>query len=330
MTMRKTKIRLLPLVGGLLFLPIFLFIGALQIKGAKEHYCLAQTHLQFPFDEPMQGEKLEYFGECFGELSFTDAVRLMFSNNNNDYKKARRIAELKAIREKNPNKDSQQYQEAQQELCLLTARPTEDREQAVANISQFLGKPDVPAEFLCSRFNSLPNDRGTDYKSPSSEYYEAANWMLTVNPENNYIVEMREAERRWGYNENGSRWHDPAPEYDETVTYTTEAEIKPVAEQFMKDHQDVLGVDINQYTYEFKGTKPGNFFLQWVDYESPHTEEYEQCGDTDPTLEGAYQRDNGVWCAPITNTRYPTISMTINQAGQVVLYDNDGWEIEKL
>lgn len=328
--MRKNKIRPLPLVGGFFILLILWFIGTLQIKGAKERYCLTQTHLQFPFDKPMQGEKLEYFGGCFKEQSFTDAIKLIFSNNEDDYQKAKRIAELKAIREKNPNKDSQQYQEAQQELCLLTARPAEDREQAVSNIRQFLGKPDVPVEFLCSRFNSLPNERGTDYNSPSSEYYEAANWMFTIDPGTNYIVEMREAERRWGYNEDGSRWHDPAPEYDQTVTYTTEAEIKPVAEQFMKDHQDVLGVDIDHYTYEFEGTKPGNFFLQWIDYETPYTEEYEQCGDTDPTLEGAYQRDDGVWCAPVKNTRYPTVSMTINQAGQVVVYDNDGWEIGEL
>jgi len=98
----------------------------------------------------------------------------------------------------------------------------------------------------------------------------------------------------------------------------------------MTDNQDILGVDVTQMTYEFQGTKPGNFFVRWVDYENPHTKEYEQCGDVDQTLETAYQRTDGVWCASIKNTRYPTVSLTITQGGQVIVYSNDGWEIEKL
>ena len=78
--------------------------------------------------------------------------------------KDKEVSELLAIMSKNPNKDSQEYQEAQQKFCLLTARPVAEREKAIANIREFLGMSDIPVEFLCSRFNGKPDDSGTDYQ----------------------------------------------------------------------------------------------------------------------------------------------------------------------
>jgi len=330
MTMKKSKIRLIPLVGVLFILLILLFIGVLRVKGAKERYCLAQTHMQFPITTQMEGDKWDYFTGCFDKLSFKDSIRLLLGDQSSELKKATEISELLAVMEKNPNKDSQVYKEAREKFCLLTARSAEEREQAVSNIQKFLGSSDMPVEFLCSRFNGKPDDTGTDYTSPASEHYSAGGFGFTVDPNTNYIVEVGEAERRWGTNDDDSRWFDPQPEYDNTPRYTIAEAIKPVAEKFITEHQDILGVDIIQMTYEFQGSKPGNFFVRWVDYENPHTEEYEQCGDTDQTFETAYQRADGVWCASIKNTRYPTVSLTITQGGQVIVYDNDGWEIEKL
>jgi len=84
---------------------------------------------------------------------------------------------------------------------ILTARPAAEREKAVANIRQFLGMPDIPIEYVCSRFNSKPDDSGTNYNSPASETYEAARFSFTVDPKTNYIVETGEAdadrERKW-------------------------------------------------------------------------------------------------------------------------------------
>jgi len=327
---KKSHPKILPLLGLIALVATLLFIGVLKIKGAKERYCLVQTHLQFSMDEPMDGDKWDFYSNCYNQLTLSDAGKILLGSRSKELKKAQRITELNATMTKNPNKDSQEYKAARQEFCLLTARPAGDREMAVANIQKFLGKPDVPVEFLCSRLDSLPNDTGTDYNSPASEHYEAARFSFTVDPNTNYIVEVGQGESRWGYNDDGSRWFDPLPEYDHTARYTSPEEIKPVAEQFMKNHEDILGVDISQMTYEYRGTKPGNYFVQWVDYEHPFTEEYEQCGDVDRDLEGVYQKENGAWCAPIKNTRYPTVSLTITQGGQVIIYDNDGWEIEKL
>ncbi len=229
--------------------------------------------------------------------------------------KTERVQELEGIMAANPNKDSQEYQAARQEYCLLKSRPATEREQAVANVKKFLGMPDVPVEFTCGRGNS--------------EYYTAAGFSLKVDPETNYIMEVGEAERRWGTKEDGTRWFDPMPEYDYTVRYTTPEAIKPVAEEFMRKHQDILGVDIDQMTYEFRGTKPGNFFLKWHDQDYPSVEEHEECGDVDPDAmpienrSGAYQNDQGVWCIKSKVTRYPSVYMTITQGGQVIVYSKD-------
>ena len=103
--------------------------------------------------------------------------------------KDKEVAELLATMSKNPNKDSQEYAEARQAFCILTARPAAEREKAIANIRQFLGMTDIPVEFVCSRFNSKPDDSGTDYNSPASETYEAARFSFIVDPKTNYIVE---------------------------------------------------------------------------------------------------------------------------------------------
>lgn len=244
--------------------------------------------------------------------------------------KDKEVSELLATMSNNPDNNSQEYKEAHEKFCLLTARPVVEREKAIANIRQFLGMPDIPVEFLCSRFNNKPNDGGTNYNSPASETYEAARFSFIVDPKTNYIVETGEAERRWGTKADGSRWFENIPEYDDTPTYTTPEAIKPVAEAFMIKNKDIFGVDITKMTYQFEGRKVGNFFVKWIDKSKPHVNDNVECGDVDQKREGAYQNDQGVWCLKSTYTRYPTVSMTIMQSGQVAVYDNDGWEIEKL
>src|SRR3990167_6171612 len=108
--------------------------------------------------------------------------------------KDKEVAELLATMSKNPNKDSQEYKEAHEKFCLVTARPAVEREKAITNIREFLGMPDLPIEFLCSRFAGKPDDSGTDYNNPASEYYEAALFSFEINPKNNYIIAVGEAE----------------------------------------------------------------------------------------------------------------------------------------
>jgi len=198
--------------------------------------------------------------------------------------KDKEIARLEAIMMEIKDKDSQEYKEAKQQYCLLKSRPAAERKQAVANVKEFLGMPDVPVDFTCGRGNF--------------EYYTAARFSFIVDPTNNHIVEVGEAERRWGTKEDGTRWFDPLPEYDYSGRYTTPEAIRPVAEKFLTDHKDIFGVDISKMTYQFEGTKPGNFFLKWkiVD-ENGKTKEL--------------------------------VSVTITTGGQVIVYDNDTYDLAK-
>jgi len=198
--------------------------------------------------------------------------------------KAQQLAEAEAKLAGIKDKDSQEYKEAKQQYCLLKSRPAAEREQAVTNIREFLGMPTVEVNFDCGRGNF--------------EYYTAARFSFIVDPTNNHIVEVGEAERRWGTKEDGTRWFDPTPEYDYSGRYTTPEAIRPVAEKFLTDHKDIFGVDVTKMTYEFEGTKPGNFFLKWkiVDENGKIKE---------------------------------LVSVTITNGGQIIVYDNDTYDLAK-
>lgn len=153
----------------------------------------------------------------------------------------------------------QLYKEARARFCLLTARPAEEREQAVANIREFLGMPTVDVDFVCSQFEDH-----LDYTAIKGEYYTAAGFGLTVEVLTNSIIKLDAAELRWGRNEDGTRWNDPAPEYDYSGRYS-QAEAQEVAEKFFVDHKNIVGFDIENMSLdlELTGEKPGNYFFTW-------------------------------------------------------------------
>lgn len=244
--------------------------------------------------------------------------------------KDKEVAELLATMSNNPNKDSQEYKEARQKFCLLTARPVKEREKAIANIREFLGMPDVPVEFLCSRFAGKPDDSGTDYNNPASEHYEAARFGFEIDPNTNYIIGVTEAERRWGTKEDGTRWFENMPEYDYSGRYSTPEGVRKVAEKFLTDHKDIFGIDLAKMTYEYEGTKPGNFFMHWTDKSVSVTKEHEVCGDVNPTLEGVYKNEQGALCIKQKSTNYHQVDITITNGGQIIVYRNNINDLDKL
>lgn len=181
--------------------------------------------------------------------------------DNAKYTEVQQLADALANDPKYRDKESQAYKEARQRFCLLSARSVEQREKAVANIREFLSKPTVGVDFICSKFE------GSDYTKPKIEYYNAALFGFTVDPKTNYIVEVRTEAwegSRWGTNEDGSRWFDPQPEIDYAPRYT-QAQAREVAEKFIADHKNILGIDLANMTLdpERVGTKPGNYFFGW-------------------------------------------------------------------
>ncbi len=204
--------------------------------------------------------------------------------DNAKYAEVQQLADALANDPKYRDKESQAYKEARQRFCLLSSRPVEQREKAVANIREFLGKPTVDVEFVCSKFE------GSEYTKPKIEYYNAALFGFTIDPKTNYIVEVRTEAwegSQWGYNKDGSRWFAPQPKIDYTPRYT-QAQARGIAEKFIADHKDILGVDLTSMTLdpERVGTKPGNYFFGWRNAEG-------------------------------------SINITITSGGQIIVYSNE-------
>ncbi|MBU1000094.1 hypothetical protein KKE78_01690 [Patescibacteria group bacterium] len=247
-----------------------------------------------------------------------------FPNNAKDVQ----VVELQAAMSANPNKESEEYKQLRQKFCLLTARPEAERAKAVNNIREFLHgiypavSKEFEPEFTCSRFNGKPDDSGTDYNSPAVEFYEAENHSFEIDPKTNYILGVGDAER--------TKRSDPLPNYDYSGIYSTPDELRQVAERYLTDHKDILGIDITKMTYKFEGTKPGNFFMFWEDKNVSVTKEHEVCGDVDQKREGAYQDSKGVWCIKQKSTNYQRIDITITNGGQIIIYRNNINDLDKL
>lgn len=250
--------------------------------------------------------------------------------------KDKKIAELQARMAQIVNKEDEEYNAVRQEFCNLSARPEPERAKAVNNIREFLHgiyptvSKEFEPEFICSRFKGKPDDSGTDYNNPATEFYEAENHSFEVDPKTNYILGFGEAERRWGYNEDGTRWHDPIPEYDYSGRYNTPEELRQVAERFFVDHKDILGIDLTKMTYGYEGTKPGNLFMHWTDKSVSSTNEHEVCGDVDPTLDGVYKNEQGALCVKQKSTNYHQVDITITNGGQIIVYRNNILDLPKL
>jgi len=204
--------------------------------------------------------------------------------------KATRIAQLVEAMNTNKDAESQAHKDAYKEYCQLTARPEDQRAKAVASIREFLGDQAATVDFICSTF------AGSDYNNPKSEHYNAKLQGFTIDPKTNYIVSLR-AEAwegsRWGTNPDGSRWFDPQAEYDYTSRYT-QAQAQKVAEKFIGDHKSILGVDLASLKFdpELTGTKDGggskiNYFFGW------------------------------------RNSTGGSLSLTITNGGQVIVYSNE-------
>ncbi|MCL5432349.1 MAG: hypothetical protein M1484_04665 [Patescibacteria group bacterium] len=256
-------------------------------------------------------------------VSQSKVIQTLQSNS-----KDKEVSELLAAMSANPNKESEEYKVLRQKFCLLTARPETERAKAVNNIREFLHgvypavSKEFEPEFICSRFNGKPDDSGTDYNNPAVEFYEAENHSFEIDPKTNYILGFAEAER--------NKRSDPLPNYDYSGIYSKPEELRQVAERFLVDHRDILGVDITKMTYKFEGTKPGNFFMFWEDKNVSSTKEHEVCGDVDQKREGAYKNNQGVWCIKMKSTNYQRVDITITNGGQIIIYRNNINDLDKL
>lgn len=122
----------------------------------------------------------------------------------------------------------------------------------------------------------------------------------------------------------------PLPNYNYSMVYNTPEAVRQVAERFLIDHKDILGIDITKMTYKFEGTKPGNFFMHWTGKNVSVTKEHEVCGDVDPTLKGVYKDEQGALCVKQKSTNYHQVDITITNGGQIIIYRSNINDLNKL
>jgi hypothetical protein len=247
--------------------------------------------------------------------------------------KDKEIAALVATMDKNRDVDSQEHKEAYKQFCILTARPTSERDQAVVNIREYLARPDANVDFVCSRFES------SDYNKPVTEAYNAAQFGFWIDPKTNYITQVDQPVSNtstWGRNADGSTWFTPEVPYDYTNRYT-QAQVQKVAYDFIVNHPKVFGVDLANWELDPSrvGMKDGggtqvNYFIGWKNKNKSLTKEHEVCGDVDQKRAGAYKNAEGVWCIKQTSTNYQSVDVTITSGGQIIRYSNNINDLAKL
>jgi len=221
------------------------------------------------------------------------------------------------------DKDTQRYQQAQNEWCSVSARSPEERELAVEAIRDFLDRPDANVEYEC--IVRKPNG-GEDSEL---ETYLVNFDRFTVDMNTNLVVEMVPEEGTWGTNKDGSRWFSPAKQYNYDATYTIE-EAKQLARDFVSKHEKAIG-KISLDNYDLKsGTKedqPGQvayFFIWQGEKEVRKLDEPEKtCSlDIDKELTDSFD-ENGVPCMTVSEQEYiPQLILTFTQGGDLVNFSN--------
>lgn len=314
----KKRSRIIYIIGVLLLISVLLFLGALRVKGVKEDYCLTKTHLRFPVDEPMEGEKWDHYTSCYNDISFSRLLGLLNGRTND---KLSQILDLerKLKDSKYAQKDTQARDELHNQWCSLIARPASEREKAVASIRGFSGKPTLDVEYECSFYNDA------DYEDlPTKETYTAGGDRYYIDPQTNYVYSMEPIAGRWGYTEEGVRWMDPIREYDYSQGMTPE-EAEQYARDFISLHEDSIGkIDLDSLEMEVgskgTGTSQVNYFVTWRG--EPQTiqvlEGIMTCGDIREDLINSYD-DNGTPC----NTKYekeytPSVSLSFSSGGELI------------
>lgn len=223
------------------------------------------------------------------------------------------------------DRSTQKYKQAQEELCLLSARPPEARERAVTAIRLFLDRPDAIVEYEC-------NDKAKENLDgePTKESYIIDFDRFVVDIKTNRVIEMSPREANWGENMNGTFWFSPQKQYDYTLRYTQE-EAEKLARDFITNHENAVGeIDLNKLSLETNKKENGmgkiNYFLTWKGNSQKRElqEPYKLCSPDMDTKEADSFDKNGVPCTTVSEETYiPQLIVTFTQGGQIVNYSNN-------
>jgi hypothetical protein len=246
-----------------------------------------------------------------------------------------RILEIKDITEKLStdskyrDHDSQSTKQLREKFCALTARPVQEREQAVTAIRDFLEMPTAEVEYHCNNaFYSLEGDKLIPAKG---ETYTVAMTYFVVDPATNHVLQVEETPGIWGYKTDGSRWFSEQKDYDYIANYSQE-KVEQIATNFIAKHPSAVGnIDLNKLTLE-TGKKDGgngrvNYFFIWRGevQRVEHNPPLETCSeDLKKDTEGLYYNGNGVPCIKVyESTETPSINVAFTSGGQLINFSNE-------
>ncbi|MBU2632860.1 hypothetical protein KKG52_04040 [Patescibacteria group bacterium] len=245
-----------------------------------------------------------------------------------------KLREIKELTEKSfdpayAQHGSQKRNEVRERLCLLTARSSEEREEAVIAIRDFLEMPTTEVSYECNdTFYSLEEDKLIPAKG---ETYTVGLTYFIVDPETNHVLQVEETPGTWGYKTDGSRWFSESKEYDCSANYSKE-EVEQIARSFIAKHTTALGdIDLSELILE-TGKKDGgngrvNYFFIWRGEARTvqHNPPLETCSeDLNKDIEGLYYNDNGVPCIKrYESTEVPTLSIAFTNGGQLISFSNE-------
>lgn len=255
-----------------------------------------------------------------------------FKTQQADDQRIQEIKELTLASSEDPkyrDHTAQSTKQLREKLCSLTARPAEERENAVAAVRDFLEMPTVEVEYECNNaFYSVEEDRLIPAKG---ETYTVGMTYFVVDPATNSVLQVDETPGTWGYRTDGTRWFSDQKDYDYSANYSQE-EVEQIAKSFIAIHSSAIGnIDLGTLTLE-TGKKDGgsgrvNYFFIWRGEAQTvqHNPPLETCSeDLDKTIEGLYYNGNGVPCIKVyESTETPSISIAFTNDGQLINFSNE-------
>lgn len=233
--------------------------------------------------------------------------------------------QIKQLEEKIANdpafqdRNSQEYKQAQNQLCMLKARPTEQRDLAIASVRDFVGEPDVPVEFSCEQF------RRPEYTSESQvERYVVGDNAVIINSLTNHVIDVP-VQDNWVYQKDGLRLLDVPtnmPRY-------SQADIQTLATNFIAKHSQSIGiVDLDSLNLEVGKKSSGdstNYFLTWSAEPEKRTlpEPQKTCSkDLTPDVIEEYNA-NGTPCYTTYEVNFtPQLSVAFSDQGRLISFSN--------
>lgn len=215
---------------------------------------------------------------------------------------------------------SQTYKDAQNQLCLLKARPTDQREKAITSIKAFIDDENAKVDFSCGEFR-----RPAFLGASQAERYLVDNNEIIINIATNHVAEIP-VQDNWVYQKDGTRLGNTSS----NLPFYSQTEIEELAKNFLAKHSQAIGsVDLSSLKLEIgkksNGTSSTNYFLSWSGEQKKRKlpEPQKTCSkDLAPEAIQYYESD-GTPCYTNYEENYnPQLSIAFTNEGRLISFSS--------